>query len=179
MSYTGKIRLLKLYMESLPDALPYAEPEAPINKLLSFSLDAEWVSSVGEAAAANRELETALWGFTGGRRSDDGTFKITSRGPAIESLAAILGYWLEKYPDSFQLQKWLEGATASASAVILTHQSRVSEPLPILCMPLIVNLLASGTAPCYRSSGASLKANWRETKYINRRRGKRQQEEEV
>ncbi|KAJ7919973.1 hypothetical protein B0H13DRAFT_2319895 [Mycena leptocephala] len=127
MSYTDRIRLLKLYTMALPDALPMEQPDDKINKLLGFELDAEWVASIGELAAVNRELENAIWGY-GGPRSDDGIFKITTRGPAIQNLADILEYWLAKYPDAFQLQKWLQDATASASAIILAHK----KPLPLL-----------------------------------------------
>jgi hypothetical protein len=90
------------------------QPDDKISKLLGFELDAEWVGSIGELAAVKRKIENAIRGS----RSDDGIFKITTRGPASQSLADILEYWLVKYPDSFQLQKWLQDATASASAII-------------------------------------------------------------
>ncbi|KAF8207687.1 hypothetical protein K438DRAFT_1961952 [Mycena galopus ATCC 62051] len=128
MSYADDIKLLRLYMKSLPDALPAEQPEDKINHLLDFSLDPEWVESMGEEATVNREIENVLWGFTKGRRNDDGSFDITTRGPAIEALADVLEFWLEKYPDAFQLQKWLKGATASASAVILAHHKPVCGP---------------------------------------------------
>lgn len=136
MSYKDEIKLLRLYMNSLPEALPYEQPQDKINNLLSFSLDPGWVEDTGEEATVNRELESAFWEFTGGRRNEDGTFKIPTRGPAIEKLADILEYWLKKYPDAFQLQKWVKDATASASAVILAHKTPVrgllsnSHPLP-------------------------------------------------
>jgi hypothetical protein len=101
---------------------------------LSFSLDPGWVQSIGEEATVNRELEGVFWEFMGGRHNDDGTFKIPTRGPAIEKLADILEYWLEKYPATFRLQKWIRDATASASAVILAHKqivhTRLSHMLP-------------------------------------------------
>jgi hypothetical protein len=132
MSYTDRIRLLKLYTMALPDALPMEQPDDKINKLLGFELDAEWVASIGELAAVNRELENAIWGY-GGPRSDDGIFKITTRGPAIQNLADILEYWLAKYPDAFQLQKWLQDATASASAIILAHKKPVRLNFRLRC----------------------------------------------
>jgi hypothetical protein len=129
-----EIKVLRLYMKSLPEVLPYEQPEHKINNLLSFSLDPEWLGSIGEEATVNRELEGAFWEFTGGRRNEDGTFKIPTRGPAIEKLADILEFWLEKYPTSFHLQKWVKDATASASTVILAHKqpvnTRLSHMLP-------------------------------------------------
>jgi hypothetical protein len=129
-----EIKTLRLYMKSLPEALPYEQPEHKINNLLSFTLDREWVQSIGEEATVNRELESAFWEFTGGRRNDDGTFKIPTRGPVVEKLADILEYWLEKYPTALGLQKWIKDATASASAVILAHKqlvrTRLSQMLP-------------------------------------------------
>ncbi|KAJ7930829.1 hypothetical protein B0H13DRAFT_2651749 [Mycena leptocephala] len=108
-----EIKILRLYMKSLPEALPYEQPEHKINNLLSFSLDRD-----------------AFWEFRGGRRNDR-TFKIPTRGPAIEKLADILEYWLEKYPTALGLQKWIKDATASASAVILAHK----QLLPISEVP--------------------------------------------
>ncbi|KAJ7939152.1 hypothetical protein B0H13DRAFT_1850886 [Mycena leptocephala] len=82
--------LLRLYMNLLPDALPYEQPQDKINNLLSFSLDPDWVESTSEEATGNRELESAFWEFTGGQHNEDGTFKIPTCGPAIEKLADIL-----------------------------------------------------------------------------------------
>ncbi|KAJ6523656.1 hypothetical protein DFH09DRAFT_1250899 [Mycena vulgaris] len=118
-----KIKLLKLYMESLPQALPFADVGDSINKLLSFSLDADWVESIGEEMAVNCKIETAMFGF--GRRNDQGIISITTRGPGIKSLAGILRYWLAKYPEAGHLQRWVDNATASAAAVILFHNEPV------------------------------------------------------
>ncbi|KAJ7933219.1 hypothetical protein B0H13DRAFT_2262883 [Mycena leptocephala] len=103
-----EIKVLRLYMKSLPEVLPYEQPEHKINNLLSFPLDPEWLGSIGEEATVNPELEGAFWEFTGGRRNEDGTLKIPTRGPAIEKLADIVEFWLEKYPTAFHLQKWVK-----------------------------------------------------------------------
>ncbi|KAJ7450604.1 ribonuclease H-like domain-containing protein [Mycena latifolia] len=137
MSYTDKIRLLRLYMEELPDSLPDAAPDDNVNKLLDFSLDPGWVTEIGEELTINREIETAFFAF--GKRSDEGIFRIPTRGPGIEALADVLACWLPKYPDSFHLNKWLKDATASASAAIIAS----NKPLPTL-LPVIA---AAAKAP--------------------------------
>ncbi|KAJ7079037.1 hypothetical protein C8R43DRAFT_1092890 [Mycena crocata] len=126
MSHDGKISLLRLYMENLPHELPLAAPDDSINKLLHFSLDADWAQSIGEEMAINREIEAAMFGF--GSRNDEGIFKIPTRGPAIATLAGILEFWLQKYPDASHLIRWLDNATASTAASILAH----NESLPSL-----------------------------------------------
>ncbi|KAJ7780625.1 ribonuclease H-like domain-containing protein [Mycena maculata] len=126
MADSDKIKLLRLYLQSLPHALPQEGPLDPINKLLAFDFDAEWLASIGEEASVNRNIENALWGF--GTRNSDGIFKITARGPALESLADVLEHWLAKYPSSESLNRWLQNATDSAAAVISHH----NEPLPSL-----------------------------------------------
>ncbi|KAJ7693777.1 hypothetical protein B0H14DRAFT_3530969 [Mycena olivaceomarginata] len=108
------------------DALPREDPSDPINKLLAFELDSEWTTSIGEEGSVNRSIENAIWGF--GTRDSDSIFKITTRGPALEALADVLQYWLDKYPTSEALNRWLKNATDSAAAVISHH----NEPLPSL-----------------------------------------------
>lgn len=125
MADEQKIQLLRLYLESLPDTLPQAEPEAAVNKFLAFGdFDAEWLDSIGEEMCVNRGIENALFGY--GKRDDNNVFKITSRGPAVESMADVLECWLKKYPESEMLHRWLDSGIASAVAVILAHKEPVS-----------------------------------------------------
>ncbi|KAK6987977.1 ribonuclease H-like domain-containing protein [Favolaschia claudopus] len=132
MSYKNNLELLRLYLSQLPPDLPLEQPADQVNKLLHFSPDSEWVASTGEEAAVNRELETAFWQYTNGRRAEDGSFPIPSRGAAIESLPTILEFWLERYPQSHGLQRWLSGALLSASNVILAHN------LPLPTLPAVI-----------------------------------------
>ncbi|KAJ7198848.1 hypothetical protein GGX14DRAFT_573290 [Mycena pura] len=126
MADMDKINLLRLYLRSLPDTLPLEQPSDTINKLLGFAPDSEWTESIGEEGSVNRSIEGAIWGF--GTRDGDGIFNITTRGPAIQALADVLKYWLDKYPTSALLNQWLKNATDSAAAVIVHH----NKPLPSL-----------------------------------------------
>ena len=108
----AKLRLLKHYLSALPNCLPPLNDSSSLHQLLSFSLDQEWVLDVGEECAVNRALEVALKDF--GPRNDSGIFKITAKGAALAALSDVLAYWLEKYPQSFFLKKWLQDAVASA-----------------------------------------------------------------
>ncbi|KAJ7712808.1 ribonuclease H-like domain-containing protein [Mycena metata] len=116
------IRLLRLYMKSLPKELEQESPRDSTRHLLGFSLDVDLVRRV---SALDNELENAIVDF-GGWESD-GTFAITTRGPAIENLANILADYLSKYPRSVIVKKWLKGSIASASAMILAYR----QPLPV------------------------------------------------
>jgi len=74
---------------------------------------------LGEECAVYRALEVALKDF--GPRNDSGIFKITAKGAALAALSDVLAYWLEKYPKSFFLQKWLRDANASAVDCFSSH----------------------------------------------------------
>jgi hypothetical protein len=73
MSHSGDISLLRLYMENLPQELPFAELGDEINRLSDFCLDADWVESIGEEMTVNREIEAAIFEF--GPRNDEGVFE--------------------------------------------------------------------------------------------------------
>ena len=107
-----RIERLAFYLESIPNKLPLAPPESKLNALLNFSLDPEWIEEIGEEACVNREIEAALFEF--GPRNDQGIFQIKERGPALEAFPAVLRTWLDKYPKSFFLLKWLQNAIDSA-----------------------------------------------------------------
>ena len=108
-SPAGKFKQLKLYLQALPEALPLvdiADQDAKVNRLLTFTIDEEWVQDVGEEGAVNREIEVALQQFL--PRNDAGIFYITQRGKGIEELATVLKYWITKLPKSTILQSWLK-----------------------------------------------------------------------
>jgi hypothetical protein len=53
---SGKFKQLKLYLQALPQTLPLVETvdqDAKINRLLTFSVNDEWVQDVGEEGAVN------------------------------------------------------------------------------------------------------------------------------
>ncbi|KAJ7701700.1 hypothetical protein B0H16DRAFT_1705302 [Mycena metata] len=133
------IRLLRLYMKPLPKELEQESPRDSTRHLLGFSLDVDLVRRVSEESALDNELENAIVDF-GGWESD-GTFAITTRGPAIENLADVLEDYLSKYPRSVIVKKWLKGSIASASAMILAYR----QPLPVL------PVLAAPAPPAPRS----------------------------
>ncbi|KAJ7237403.1 hypothetical protein C8J57DRAFT_1568538 [Mycena rebaudengoi] len=124
MADVDKIRLLRLYLESLPDALPQEGPDDAINKLLAFDLDPEWIDSIGEEMSVNRGIENAL-------------------------LADVLHFWLDKYPDAQNLKRYLVNATDSAADVILAH----NEQLPILPATLVPVATGKPTKPAKKGIG--------------------------
>lgn len=120
----AKIQYLKACLQALPDTLPLANTQSPVNQLLNFSLDADWIEDIGEEGAVNRQLEAALNEYMPG--NDAGIFFIKHRGPALVALADVLEFWLEKYLGSVILQLWLENATESAQKCIGQHGGQVS-----------------------------------------------------
>ena len=84
--------------------LPAAGPESSANALLSFSLNPEWVKGIGEGAV-NQASEATLFNFL--PRNNAG---ITTQGPAIIVLADVLETWVQRYPTSVVLQKWVKNA---------------------------------------------------------------------
>lgn len=119
-----KVRELRQYLQALPQALPLPDVTSPVNQLLNFALDPEWVEDIGEEGAVNRQIEAALHEYL--PRNDAGIFFIKHRGPAIEALADVLGIWLEKYPGSTILQLWLTNAVESAKKRIIQGNGTVS-----------------------------------------------------
>jgi hypothetical protein len=61
MSHSGDISLLRLYMENLPQELPFTELGDKINRLSDFCLDADWVESIGKEMTVNREIEATIF----------------------------------------------------------------------------------------------------------------------
>ncbi|KAJ7231087.1 hypothetical protein C8J57DRAFT_1196745 [Mycena rebaudengoi] len=125
-----KIKLLRLYLENLPDDLPYSDiaGDASINKLLDFGdgTVTDWIEPDDEVASVVYEIRASMKDF--GDPDAEGIYKITTRGSALETLADILDTWLRKHPDDLRLQDWLKIGIASASAAILAQ----GEPLPLI-----------------------------------------------
>ena len=121
-----KIHEARCYLSSLPDTLPATGPESSANVLLSFSLNPEWVEDIGEEGAVNQALEAVLFNFL--PRNDAGIFKIAMQGPAIIALANILETWIQRYPTSMILQKWLQNTLDSAKACFAEYNVPVSKP---------------------------------------------------
>jgi hypothetical protein len=56
-----RISLLKLYLQSFLPSLPEPAHNSPLNQLLKFNVNPEWVKNLGsEKAAINCGLEVAL-----------------------------------------------------------------------------------------------------------------------
>ncbi|KAG6884222.1 hypothetical protein C0993_000307, partial [Termitomyces sp. T159_Od127] len=88
------LKLLALYLHSLPNDLRQYEPENSLFKgfaLDRFSLDAGMIKEEGKEHAVNAAIEGALWGIT--RNKDDGTFEISeqkSQNEALQSKMLLL-----------------------------------------------------------------------------------------
>jgi len=119
-----QVHLLRHFLSALPESLPPLSDGSSLNQLLFFSSDQEWVLEIGEEGAINRGLEIALQDF--GPRNEDGIFKIIGKGAALAALPDVLAHWLDKYPQSFYLQKWLQDAKSSAVECFSAHGEFVS-----------------------------------------------------
>lgn len=139
-------------MKSLPKELEQESPRDSTRHLLGFSLDVDLVRRVGEESALDNELENAIVDF-GGWESD-GTFAITTRGPAIENLADILEDYLSKYPRSVIVKKWLKGSIASASAMILAYRQPVCNYQGMYGICILIMFLLASRVACSCSSGS-------------------------
>ena len=77
-----------------------------------FGLDKDWVESVGEEGALNRELKVRLGSQC------NGPITLCEHGPGVIALADELETYLEKYPNSVILVKWLDDMITSAVMVL-------------------------------------------------------------
>lgn len=107
LSVKADINKLRLYLTHLPATLP-CQPSDSEKNFNSFAPDAEWLAEVGLEGAVNRQLEVAL-----GSRAN-GPIQLKERGPGVVALADVLEQYLEKFPGSAVLEKWLADIIGSA-----------------------------------------------------------------
>lgn len=109
---------LRLYLQKLPNVLPV--PTTPKYDLRGFAPDPEWVGDIGEEGAVNRELEVIF-----GSRFH-GPLTLDERGPGIEAMSDVLERYLQKYPESVLLGKWVADTTLAAVNAYKQHNAPVS-----------------------------------------------------
>lgn len=96
---SGSLNRLSFYLKHLPDTHPINNRPKP--DFRSFFPD---FATYDDDEAVNRELEINL----GPRTGENDTFTLHERGPGIEALAEVLQQYLEEFPTSFLLRKWLD-----------------------------------------------------------------------
>jgi hypothetical protein len=107
LSIKAEINKLRLYLSHLPATLP-CQPSDSAYSFKFFAPDKEWVADIGLEGAVNRQLEIML-----GSRAF-GPIQLKERGPGVVALADILEQYLEKFPGSVVLEKWLTDMIGSA-----------------------------------------------------------------
>jgi len=120
LSLAAKIKTLQLYLDCLPDSLPFPSAEGATYQFQNFTLNEDWVKDVGEEGAVNRELEVRL-----GSRAK-GPIILKERGPGISALANVFEQYLSKYPASVILEKWLSDMIISAQSAYESAKVQVS-----------------------------------------------------
>ena len=104
---SSDLEKLSLYLSNLP-ATPPLSAQDQVHDFRNFAPDMDWLREIGEEGAVNRQLEIML-----GSR-DKGGIQLKGQGPGITALAGVLRKYLEKYPGSVILQKWLSDLIESA-----------------------------------------------------------------
>ncbi|KZT18182.1 hypothetical protein NEOLEDRAFT_1080794 [Neolentinus lepideus HHB14362 ss-1] len=110
--YKHNIALLHVYLQNLPDAVPFHQPNDSLYGFHSFAPDKTWLREEGLEMAVNQQLEVK-WG----PRTE--IAPIRERGHGIEAVVDVLAQYLGALPDSVLLHKWLEDITASTKLTYL------------------------------------------------------------
>ncbi|KAG2118205.1 uncharacterized protein F5147DRAFT_670459, partial [Suillus discolor] len=99
----NKLQLLSLYLQNLPETIPYADPSTPQYGFDFFALDDEKIQDYGPIGAVNHELEVRM-----GQRNK-GPISFKERGPSLNAVTDVLGGYLDQYhesPETVLLVKW-------------------------------------------------------------------------
>jgi hypothetical protein len=110
----NKLQLLSLYLQHLPETIPYADPSIPQYGFDFFALDDEKIEDYGPIGALNHELEVRM-----GQR-DKGPISFKERGPSLNAVTDVLSGYLDQYhesPEAVLLIKWVDDLTIAAVAV--------------------------------------------------------------
>ena len=103
-----KLQRLQLYLVNLPHNLPVPSASTSKFDFRNFAPDDEWVEDAGEEAAVNRELEVQF----GSRHM--GPIMPKERSPGVVVVADVLKRYLQQFPRSAILEKWVDDITTAA-----------------------------------------------------------------
>lgn len=118
----SRLEDLRINLLTLTSYLPIANE---IYNFEGYKPKPNSVQDYGEEGAVNRDLENTF--CPKGRREP---ISLKEAGPGLEAVAEVLDEWIERYPKSTVLQKWVEDlitaselATAVSSSYITTTTS--------------------------------------------------------
>ncbi|KAG1897103.1 uncharacterized protein F5891DRAFT_896508, partial [Suillus fuscotomentosus] len=114
---------LSLYLQNLPETIPYADPSIPQYGFDFFTLDDEKIQDYGPIGAVNHELEVRM-----GQRNK-GPISFKERGPSLNAVTNVLGGYLDQYhesPETVLLVKWVDDLTIAAAAAFKSASIPVS-----------------------------------------------------
>ena len=123
-STKAKVDLFHLYLENLPNTLPYIESGGETFKYSFdfFSVDDDDLQDKGLVGAINRQLEIHL-----GHRNN-GPIIFSERGPGRHKFADLFESWLNELasdPEILILSKWLDDLIEAAENVYRTSNAMV------------------------------------------------------
>lgn len=95
----SRLEDLKIILLTLPRYLPVANE---FYNFEGYQPEPESVQDYGEEGALNRDLENTF--CPKGRREP---ISLKEAGPGLEAVADVLDEWIEKFPKSTVLQKWV------------------------------------------------------------------------
>jgi hypothetical protein len=102
---------LRAYLTNLPESSGIPYPESSSYNFATFEPDQDWVEDVGLEGAVNRELEVRL-----GSRANGGlTFR--ERGPGLTAVVDVLEKYLNMFPASILLSKWVTDLVMAAQNI--------------------------------------------------------------
>ncbi|KAG1752554.1 uncharacterized protein EDB91DRAFT_1293232 [Suillus paluster] len=120
----NKLQLLSLYLQNLPETIPYADPSSP---QYSFDFNDEKINDYGPIGALNRELEVRM-----GQRNK-GPISFKECGPSLNVVTNVLGDYLDQYhesPETVLLIKWVDDLTIAAVAAF--KSASIEDPCHLL-----------------------------------------------
>ncbi|KIJ59093.1 hypothetical protein HYDPIDRAFT_162797 [Hydnomerulius pinastri MD-312] len=103
-----KLHKLKVYLDQLPDSLPFKNEAESDYGFDFFGTDQTDEEDIGVKGAVNRQLEIRL-----GHRNN-GPVRLMERGPGITAVVSVLDTYLTELPASIILKKWLDDLISSA-----------------------------------------------------------------
>lgn len=119
-----KVDLLRLYLESLPNSIPYVDAGSTSKYSFDFFLtDDDDLEDKGPVGAINRQLEIRL-----GHRNN-GPILFTEQGPGLSKLTNLFEQWfgeLSSDPEVLILHKWLDNLIAAAEHAYNSTNTMVS-----------------------------------------------------
>ncbi|KIK93575.1 hypothetical protein PAXRUDRAFT_12564 [Paxillus rubicundulus Ve08.2h10] len=104
----SKLNKLQIYLDHLPDSLPFRGSAESDYGFDFFGIQDEDEEDLGLEGAVNRQLEVRL-----GHRNN-GPVKFKERGPGLLPVVTVLENYLNDFPGSVILMKWLDDLICSA-----------------------------------------------------------------